>query len=83
MPELYGEVTFYLTDDPEVVEALKSKAREVDEGEEPEAGYTLAQAFQVVWHLEPEWLVPNKVLDGWTLDKATDEDGNMRDVWPS
>lgn len=76
--EIYGEVSFHLK--PDSVDALKAKAREVDE-EEVDGEYTVAQALQVVWHLEPAWLHTH-ILDGWTLDKATDENGEMREVWP-
>ena len=78
--EIGGEVTFHLKDGIE--EQLFAKAAEVDmdNNGEAEDKYTVAQALQVVWHLEPEWLHKN-VLLGWTLDKATDEEGVMRRIW--
>lgn len=80
--ELRCEVTFHFNDAD--VDELKAKAREVDldvngieEADIPD--YTLPQALQVVWHMEPQWL-HQKILHGWTLDKGV-VDGVMRPVW--
>lgn len=82
--ELHCEVTFHVKHDVDEI-ALQVKAAELDEvnGVGPEdhpTGYTFAQAFQIVWHQEPEW-VRKHLIDGWTLDRAG-QDGVMRDVWP-
>jgi hypothetical protein len=78
------EVTFHvrLKDVDDV--ALQVKAAEIDEhnGNAPEdypLGYTFAQAFQIIWHEDPEW-VHRHMLCGWVLDR-TDESGDMRPVW--
>jgi hypothetical protein len=80
--EIYAEVTFHVPDDKTKIDALNARAREIDEeeGNDIPEEYALAQALQVVWHLDPEWLHRN-FLVGWTLDKAADDDGNMRLVW--
>jgi hypothetical protein len=79
--DVEAEVTFMVKDDQ--VDALMSKAREIDEvNQSPEdmpETYRVDQALQIVWHEEPEWLHKN-VLEGWTLDKAM-VDGSMRMVW--
>lgn len=80
--QLIAEVTFHI--DLGAIPALKQKAADIDEGGEEDPSpddYTVAQAFTVVWHLEPEW-IHEHVLDGWTLDRAADVDGIMHDVWP-
>lgn len=79
---LAAEVNFIFDDT--LAEELFPKARELDaenvlEGEEA-PDYTLAQAFQIVWHMDPAWL--HKRLFGWTMDKAAEGDDPMRDVWP-
>jgi thioredoxin-like negative regulator of GroEL len=77
--ELHAEVTFHIQEG--AIDALKEKAREIDEaGDDIPEEYTLAQALQVVWHLEPEWLHEH-LLAGWTLDRTADDDGTMRGVW--
>ncbi len=76
--EIRAEVTFHLKDiKPEV---LFSKAGELDDQSDEVEEYTIAQALQVIWHNDPEWFHEN-VLDGWTMDKASDDDGYMRSVW--
>jgi hypothetical protein len=78
--EIHAEVTFMI--DEGSVDALKAKAAELDEDalDEAEGEYTLAQALQVVWHREPEWLHENGLV-GWTLDKASEGSGPMRHIW--
>lgn len=72
--EIHAEATFHV--DTDKIGDLIDKAREVDDlngVDIVEETYTFAQAFQVVWHDDPEWLVSNGVLKGWTLDKADGE----------
>ena len=83
MTDIHAEVTFMVK--AGVEDALLAKAKQVDEevgNIEPDVPetYTMLQALQIVWHNEPEWLHQN-ILFGWTLDKGTDESGQMRSVW--
>lgn len=78
--EIYGEVTFMVKRDQ--IDALKVKARELDDPANQVEVYTIQQALQVVWHQDPAWLHEH-VLIGWILDKASEPDdrGTMRGVW--
>jgi len=84
MPEIEGQVTFHVKDGTQG--ALMTKAAQVDaeyNGVDEAIDYTIAQALQVVWHLDPEWLHAN-VLEGWTLDRVCDDDERgWHDVWPN
>ena len=48
---------------------------------EKESKMPFMQAFQVIWHGDPAW-VHEHVLDGWTLDRTTDEHGIWCSIWP-
>ena len=77
--DVRAQVTFMIREDR--VEEMKEKARSLDEdnGFDAPEDYTVAQALQVVWHNEPEWL-HNGGLIGWTLDKHS-EAGGWKEVW--
>jgi hypothetical protein len=67
--------------DPDILLAtLRIRAREIDEenGADPPESYTLAQAIQVCFHSDPEWLLGQ--FGGWTIDKVDTGEG-MQAVW--
>lgn len=77
--DVMAKVTFMFKHNS--TEALMDKAAEID-GEDAEDSYTIAQALQVVWHADPEWLHEN-VLAGWTLNETLLPRGDYAPVWPS
>lgn len=81
--EVEAQVRFIFKDGP--IEQLFTRAAELDEegawgGVDIPETYTLAQALQIVWHQDPDWLHAN-VLMGWVMEKAKVK-GTWRDVWP-
>lgn len=64
-------VDFHIADDPDLQAKLREKAVEIDDREnaQHQASYTVEQAFTVVWHQEPEWLVETGILYGWVVEK--------------
>lgn len=81
--DVLAQVTFMVKAGTE--EALIAKARALDldqNGVDDDLDYTIGQAIQIVWHLEPEWL-HREVLEGWTMDRVCDDDEHgWHDVWP-
>lgn len=80
--EIVAEVTFHIPDDAELINALHAQARKLDIDNEvdPPDTYTLVQALQVVWHLDPHWL-HDHFLKGWILHKAAVVGAEMRPIW--